>query len=86
MTVPDPHEAVGATSFCQGVGLGPRAFAGRRGAASVDGNGLDLRASYMAQGMGYWRALGYSRSAETATASWPGATRRARASMPLWVP
>ncbi len=59
LTVPDPHEAVGATSFCQGVGLGPRAFAGGGvGAASVDGNGLDLRASYMAQGMGYWRALG----------------------------
>lgn len=56
---PDPHEAVGATSLCQGVGLGPRSFAGGGvGVAAVDGNGLDLRASYMAQGMGYWRGAG----------------------------
>ncbi|MBI3297140.1 MAG: hypothetical protein HYZ75_03180 [Elusimicrobia bacterium] len=56
---PDARESLGLLSLCQGVGLGPRAFAaGGVGTALVSGSSNSLRASYMAQGMGYWHGLG----------------------------
>lgn len=59
LTVPDPREELGFLSLCQGAGIGPRAFAaGGAGLAAVSGRGADLRASYFAQGSGYWHGLG----------------------------
>jgi HEAT repeat protein len=59
LTRPDPRDEHATLGLCQGAGYGPRGFAGGGlGALSVDGNGAVLRAGYMAQGMGYWRAAG----------------------------
>ncbi|MBI5597612.1 MAG: HEAT repeat domain-containing protein [Elusimicrobia bacterium] len=56
---PDGREALAFLSLCQGVGYGPRAFAaGGVGTAMVLGSTNSFRAGYMAQGMGYWHALG----------------------------
>ena len=59
MRRPDGREPLAFLSLCQGVGYGPRAFAaGGVGTAVVTGSDNSLRASYMAQGMGYWHGLG----------------------------
>lgn len=56
---PDPREGLAFLSLCQGAGNGPRAFAaGGVGTAVIEGSSNTLRASYMAQGMGYWHGLG----------------------------
>lgn len=56
---PDPREDLAWESLCQGVGFGPRAFAGGGwGVARLDGDGSRLEASYFAQGAGYWHGLG----------------------------
>lgn len=56
---PDPREDLAWLSLCQGVGYGPRAYAGGGwGVARVDGAGSRLQASYFAQGAGYWHGLG----------------------------
>lgn len=56
---PDPHEAQASLSFCQGAGLGERAFAaGGAGLALVEGSGAELTGSYFAQGAGYWHGFG----------------------------
>ena len=58
-TEPDPREALAALSMSQGVGYGPRAYAaGGAGLALVEGDGCELKASYLAQGQGYWHSLG----------------------------
>jgi HEAT repeat protein len=55
----DPRDALAALSLSQGAGYGPRArAAGGMGLAFVEGSSGSLKASYMAQGMGYWRSLG----------------------------
>lgn len=55
----DPREPLGSVSEGQGAGMGPRAFAaGGVGAALVVGDRARLKASYFAQGSGYWRGLG----------------------------
>lgn len=57
--IPDFREPLGMLSLSQGAGYGPRAFAaGGIGVARVEGSRAQLLASYMAQGMGYWRAFG----------------------------
>lgn len=59
LTRPDPREELATLGLCQGAGVGPRGFAGGGlGALSSDGDGAVLRAGYMSQGMGYWRAAG----------------------------
>ncbi len=56
---PDPREDKALISLCQGMGYGPRAFAaGGIGLAYLEGNDMKLKASYMAQGTGYWHGLG----------------------------
>jgi len=56
---PDPREPLGSTSLCQGVGYGPRAFAGGGiGLCVLKGNHLNVESSYFAQGAGYWHAAG----------------------------
>lgn len=56
---PDARDPKGALSLSQGVGYGPRAWAaGGAGLALIQGDRNELKASYMAQGMGYWRAFG----------------------------
>lgn len=56
---PDPRDPLAMLSMCQGAGDGPRAYAGGGlGLALVDGDGAALRASYFAQGAGYWHAFG----------------------------
>ncbi len=56
---PDPREPLGTTSLCQGVGYGPRAFAGGGiGICVLRGNGMTVESSYFAQGAGYWLAAG----------------------------
>ncbi|MBI2119640.1 MAG: HEAT repeat domain-containing protein [Elusimicrobia bacterium] len=56
---PDPRETLGATSLCQGVGYGPRGYAGGGiGVCALKGNSLTLESSYFAQGAGYWHGLG----------------------------
>lgn len=56
---PDPREELATLGLCQGAGVGPRGFAGGGlGALSSNGDGAVLRAGYMSQGMGYWRAAG----------------------------
>lgn len=56
---PDPREALGSTSLCQGVGYGPRAYAaGGVGLCVLTGNRLAIESSYFAQGAGYWHAAG----------------------------
>lgn len=58
-TEADPREPLAALSLSQGAGYGPRAYsAGGVGLALVEGDGCELRASYMAQGMGYWHSFG----------------------------
>jgi|CXWL01.1.fsa_nt_gi hypothetical protein len=55
----DPRESLGFVSQGQGAGMGPRAYAaGGVGAAHLTGNDINLRASYFAQGSGYWHGLG----------------------------
>ncbi len=59
LTDPDPRESLGTTSLCQGVGYGPRAFAGGGvGLCVLRGNAISVESSYFAQGAGYWHALG----------------------------
>lgn len=56
---PDPRESLGTTSLCQGVGYGPRGYAGGGvGLCVLSGNQLNLESSYFAQGAGYWHAAG----------------------------
>ncbi|OGR79282.1 MAG: hypothetical protein A3I11_08365 [Elusimicrobia bacterium RIFCSPLOWO2_02_FULL_39_32] len=56
---PDPRESLGATSLCQGVGYGPRGYAGGGiGICALKGDSLTLESSYFAQGAGYWHGLG----------------------------
>lgn len=56
---PDPREPLGAISLCQGVGFGQRAFSGGgTGLAIFVGNKISVKASYFAQGAGYWHSLG----------------------------
>jgi HEAT repeat protein len=56
---PDPREASAALSLCQGVGYGPRAFAGGgAGLAMIAGNDNTLVTSYFGQGSGYWHGIG----------------------------
>lgn len=56
---PDPRESLGTTSLCQGVGYGPRGYAGGGlGLCVLNGNQLSLESSYFAQGAGYWRGAG----------------------------
>lgn len=56
---PDPREPLGSTSFTQGVGYGPRAFAGGGvGWIAVQGDNNRLESSYFAQGAAYWHSLG----------------------------
>ena len=56
---PDPRESLGATSLCQGVGYGPRAWAaGGIGLCVLKGDNISVEGSYFAQGAGYWHALG----------------------------
>lgn len=55
----DPHEPVAFNSFCQGVGVGPRAFAGGGlGLAHVEGVSASLESGYFSQGAGYWHGFG----------------------------
>jgi len=59
LTYPDPREELGFTSFCQGVGYGPRAYAaGGVGLALVQGDHNHIESSYFAQGSGYWLGFG----------------------------
>ncbi|OGR82964.1 MAG: hypothetical protein A2636_06395 [Elusimicrobia bacterium RIFCSPHIGHO2_01_FULL_64_10] len=56
---PDPREPLGATSLCQGVGYGPRAYAGGGlGICVISGDRVTLESSYFAQGAGYWHSAG----------------------------
>lgn len=56
---PDPREPLAAASLCQGVGFGPRAFAGGGiGLALADGDRNSFQSSYFAHGSGYWHGLG----------------------------
>lgn len=56
---PDPREPLGATSLSQGVGYGPRGYAGGGlGLCLLRGDGISVESSYFAQGAGYWRAAG----------------------------
>jgi hypothetical protein len=56
---PDPREPNGSVSMCQGVGFGPRAYAGGGvGLALVAGSHVHVRGSYFSQGAGYWHGLG----------------------------
>jgi len=59
---PDPREPLGTVSICQGVGFGPRAYAGGGiGIMSLKGNRMTVHGSYFAQGTGYWHGLGIFR-------------------------
>ncbi|MBI3012645.1 MAG: HEAT repeat domain-containing protein, partial [Elusimicrobia bacterium] len=56
---PDPRESLGSTSLCQGVGYGPRGYAGGGiGVCALKGDRLHLESSYFAQGAGYWHSAG----------------------------
>ena len=56
---PDPREPLGSVSMCQGVGFGPRAYAGGGvGIAVIKGNGISVKGSYFSQGVGYWHGFG----------------------------
>lgn len=56
---PDPREPLATISLCQGVGYGPRAFAGGGvGLARLEGDRNKVRAGYFAQGAGYWHSFG----------------------------
>lgn len=56
---PDPREPLGTVSLCQGVGYGPRGYAGGGiGIASLRGSSMSVTGSYFAQGCGYWHSLG----------------------------
>ena len=56
---PDPREPSGSVSLCQGVGFGPRAYAGGGvGLAVVVGSNATVQGSYFSQGTGYWHGLG----------------------------
>ncbi len=56
---PDPREPLGATSLCQGVGYGPRGYAGGGvGICLLSGSHMRVESSYFAQGAGYWHGLG----------------------------
>ncbi len=56
---PDPRESLGATSLSQGVGCGPRAYAGGGiGMCLLKGDSIRVESSYFAQGAGYWHAAG----------------------------
>ncbi len=56
---PDPREPLGATSLSQGVGCGPRAYAGGGiGFCLLKGDNVRVESSYFAQGAGYWHAAG----------------------------
>ncbi len=56
---PDPREPLGSVSLCQGVGFGPRAYAGGGvGIAVVKGNRISVKGSYFSQGVGYWHGFG----------------------------
>lgn len=59
---PDPREPLGSVSMCQGVGFGPRAYAGGGvGIAIVKGDGNSVKGSYFSQGVGYWHGFGVFR-------------------------
>lgn len=59
---PDPREPLGSVSLCQGVGFGPRAYAGGGlGFAIVKGHNVSVRGSYFSQGVGYWHGMGVFR-------------------------
>lgn len=56
---PDPHEPQAALSLCQGMGFGPRSYAGGGlGLLAIEGDKNRLRSGYFSQGSGYWRSLG----------------------------
>ncbi len=59
---PDPREPSGSVSLCQGVGFGPRAYAGGGvGLAVVKGDNNAVKGSYFSQGVGYWHGFGVFR-------------------------
>lgn len=59
---PDPREPLGSVSLCQGVGFGPRAYAGGGvGIAVIKGNNNTVKGSYFSQGVGYWHGFGVYR-------------------------
>ncbi len=59
---PDPREPLGSVSMCQGVGFGPRAYAGGGvGIAVVHGTSVSVKGSYFSQGVGYWHGMGVFR-------------------------
>lgn len=59
LVIPDFREEFGFTSLSQGIGYGPRAFAG--GGVGIfihEGNNSKITSSYFAQGCGYYFGLG----------------------------